>query len=413
MGGRGTCLLMVACAFVGIAGARAAMAQPFGSELHNTLTPGAGAMAGASIAAPQDVAAALNGNPATLAQLGGTQFIFGSAWAEGTYNASYDGSVPALNLLGLSTFSAKSMAQGSAIPNIGVTYALDGFGRPITVGMGLLPVAGLAVDFRHVPGSGGVSAEYLNLGTASVVGVQLTDRLSLGASGQVGYAVFEGGFVETSSASADYAMRGTVGLNYNVLTSTIVGAYYQTKESFTFDNAILLAGTFRDIHMSQPENVGLGVANTALMEGQLLLAADFLYKNWSNAAFWRAVYKDQFVVQLGAQLTIGRARWRCGYAYNTNPMRTGVGDDIGGVVLTALARGVEYLQATTATVASQHRITGGIGIAEVLPNTDADLMAGGMFKGTQTYGGHSTGSVESYWLGFGLTWRYNQPGVAR
>lgn len=38
----------------------------------------------------------------------------------------------------------------------------------------------------------------------------------------------------------DYALRGTVGTNYLLSDVTTVGAYYQTEQSYTFDNAFLL-----------------------------------------------------------------------------------------------------------------------------------------------------------------------------
>ncbi len=88
-------------------------AQSLGVELHNSLMPASGGMAGASLACPQDLQSAINANPATLTQFRGTQFSFGGAWAEGTYNLSYDGSLPLLNVLGLSAFDAKSGAPGT------------------------------------------------------------------------------------------------------------------------------------------------------------------------------------------------------------------------------------------------------------------------------------------------------------
>jgi long-chain fatty acid transport protein len=63
-----------------------ARAQTFGIELHNTLMPASGGMGGVSIARPQDLTSAINGNPASLTQFRGTQFIFGGAWAEPTVN---------------------------------------------------------------------------------------------------------------------------------------------------------------------------------------------------------------------------------------------------------------------------------------------------------------------------------------
>ncbi len=53
-----------------------AFAQGFGVELHNNLTPAAGGMGGTSIAEPQDLLAAINGNPANVTQFQGTQFTF-------------------------------------------------------------------------------------------------------------------------------------------------------------------------------------------------------------------------------------------------------------------------------------------------------------------------------------------------
>src|SRR5262245_46247762 len=68
--------------------------QSFGVELHNTLMPAAGAMGGVSIAQPQDLTSSINGNPATLTQFTGTQFLFGGAWAEPTFNLTQTSNIP-------------------------------------------------------------------------------------------------------------------------------------------------------------------------------------------------------------------------------------------------------------------------------------------------------------------------------
>src|SRR5262245_52843408 len=99
-----------------------AHAQTFGVDLHNSLMPASGGMAGARITPPQELRSALNRNPAILTQFPGTQFLLSSAWAEPTYNASYDGGVPILNALGVSAFEAKSDAQGSLAGNVGLTH---------------------------------------------------------------------------------------------------------------------------------------------------------------------------------------------------------------------------------------------------------------------------------------------------
>ena len=81
-------LFVFAAGLILTAGTRSATAQSFGVELHNTLMPASAGMAGASLALPQDLQSAINGNPATLTQFRGTQFSFGGAWAEATYNVS-------------------------------------------------------------------------------------------------------------------------------------------------------------------------------------------------------------------------------------------------------------------------------------------------------------------------------------
>ena len=60
-----------------------ALGQGYGTDTQNVLTPAAGGMAGVSLAEPQDVPAAIFGNPATLTQFHGTQFTIGGAWTEG------------------------------------------------------------------------------------------------------------------------------------------------------------------------------------------------------------------------------------------------------------------------------------------------------------------------------------------
>ncbi|REJ73965.1 MAG: hypothetical protein DWQ29_18205, partial [Planctomycetota bacterium] len=73
---------------------RTAGAQSFGIELHNTMMPASGGMAGVSIARPQDPLSAINGNPATLSQMKGTNFTFGGAWADATMNFDQTAAFP-------------------------------------------------------------------------------------------------------------------------------------------------------------------------------------------------------------------------------------------------------------------------------------------------------------------------------
>ena len=94
---RGFCLLaLVLCA-------DELKAQSFGIELHNTMMPASGGMAGVSIAEPQDLVSAINANPATLTQFQGTQFLMGGGWVEPTFDLAHiQGQMQFLG-----TFSAK------------------------------------------------------------------------------------------------------------------------------------------------------------------------------------------------------------------------------------------------------------------------------------------------------------------
>jgi long-chain fatty acid transport protein len=209
----------------------------------------------------------------------------------------------------------------------------------------------------------------------------------------------------------DYALRGTLGANYRLTDFTNVGAYYQTQQSFQFNDAVLLplpnGGQIgRDVRMDLPENIGFGLSNSALMDGNLLLAVDVLYKLWDQAAMFDAVYDNQLVVQVGGQYTMGRYRLRAGYAWAENQLDPTPGPNLGGVVEPGGLPAVRYTQGLLA-IANPHRISGGIG-TDVLPGLALDLMAGGMFRDTQQLGNFTTTSAASYWIGLGLTWQFGR-----
>ena len=388
------------------------LAQSFGVELHNTLMPASGGMGGVSIARPQDLTSALNANPAALTQFRGTQVLFGGGWAEPTFNISQPSDIPVIgpNRI-IEPFSAKSSGPGSPLGNIGVTQDLGELGLPATVGIGFLTTAGGFFDFRHVPESNGTNTGQAIFSVPVAVGLDVTDRLSVGASLALGIAYFDGPFVRVGGMTPGYAPRGTVGANYLLTETTTVGGYYQTKQAFKFDNAFLFnPGPIQlatDVRMDLPQNIGFGVANSSLMDGSLLVGVDVVYKLWDEAALFDAVYDNQWVVQLGTQYTWNRYRWRAGYAWVENPIDDTPGANIGGVIQPGDLAAVRYTQGLVA-ITSQHRISFGVGVVDVLPGIDLDVMAGGMFRDTQQLGDFTTTSIESYWLALGLTWRFGR-----
>jgi len=396
-----------------LAAASAARGQSFGVELNNTLMPASGGMGGASIAMPQDLTSSINGNPASLTQFSGTQFLFGGAWAEPTFNLTQTAPLP---LLGVEPFSGKQTAPGGVAGNIGVTQDLSALGLPATVGLGFVTVAAAAVDFRNIPASNGTNSALTVFELPATVGMQLSDRLSVGAGISLGIAFFDGPFVEIGGMTLDYALRGVVGVNYAVNDSTTAGFYYQTKQHFKFDNAVSFdrlpnAPTF-DVRMDLPENLGFGIANNGLLDGQLLVAIDVLYKLWDQTNLFGAVYDNQWVVQVGTQYTSGKYRLRAGYAYAQNPLSPNPGPNLGGITPPGGIPSVFYTQALLA-VANPHRISAGIGMVDVLPGIDMDLMAGGMLRDHEQEGPITSTSVASYWVGFGLTWRFGRGACCR
>ena len=384
-------------------------AQTYGIELHNTLMPATGAMGGASIARPQDFLSGINGNPATLTAYSGTQFTFGGGWAEPTYNIDQ---IDPLPLVQVDPYSAKSGTPGSAIPNMGVTHELSIAGVPAVLGLGLLTNAGIGVDFRGVPESNGTSAEYLALDFTGALAVPLTDKLSMGSAFTIGNSFIDGPFTDIGGMVPAYGVRGMIGVTYALYPDTTVGAYWQSKKNFTFDDAIVFdkSGPFRpgeafDLKFDHPENIGIGIADSSLMDGRLLLAMDVLFKQYANCDFLGAIYKNQWVYQCGAQYEVNsRVKVRCGYSYNTNPMRDAVVTSIDGIPIPDGIPGLRYIQGQFAAV-SQHHLTGGVGVANVLPGMDMDLLAGGMFEGSDQFAS-TISSVKSYWVGTYFTWKF-------
>ena len=378
-------------------------AQGFGIELLNTAMPVSGGMAGTSIARPLDITSAINGNPAALRQHHGTKFSFSGTWIEPTFNVANAGNHP---LFGVTPFPQnKSEAQGVAAGNIGWSRELGELGLPATLGVALVAGAGAGSDFRHVPESNGTYASILALDIISSAAVDVTDRLSAGASIILSNTTLAGPFVGTTGASYDYGLRGSLGVTYDVMPETTVGFYWKTKVGYTFNNLVDFGGGFQDVSLDRPETFGFGLADSSLMNGKLLLAIDATYLVYSETSLLRAFYEDQWGIQLGAQYSCtDRLRLRLGYAGAENAMRDIVPGSGGGVAPPGGAEHIQYVQSLFPPF-NEHRISGGIGVRHVLPGVHFDMNAGGMFEDSQTFGDTTT-SLASYWVGGGLTFEF-------
>lgn len=396
----GLAIFAVASLFVG----QVAFGQSYGIELHNNMMPASGAMGGASFTRPQDVQSAINGNPATMRQYSGPVFGFGGALIEATYNVSHTSNLP---LVGVTPFSGKSDAPAGLLGNIGVIHQTEVMDLPVSFGMAFISNAGLAVDFRHIDASNGTQASYVALDTISSAAIDLTPNLSLGGSVAIGTHFLDGPFVQSSSSQSDYATRFKIGTNYELGHGVSVGAFWESEKDLTFENAVRfaggqLAGVTQDINIQHPQNVGFGIANRCLMNGKLLVAADALYKNWDNADFFKSIYEDQWAFQFGAQYAFTpRLKLRAGYAYNEDPLRSLVPGSIGGVIPVGGIPTVQYVEGQFAVIV-QHRLTGGIGIRDLVPNMDFDATVGGAFENSRTFGA-TTAELDGWFMTFGFT----------
>jgi len=396
-----------------------ASAQAFGVELHATMNPAAGGMAGVSIARPQDVQSAFTGNPATLTQFRGTQFSFGGGWVEPTINVNNEATLP---LAGVSPFQARSKQPGNSLGQIAVTQDFTAFDLPVTWGAAFLTGAGLGVNYMTEPASNGSVASLLALNIATGVGVQVTERLAVGAQAYVTYSVLDGPFSGISAATPAYGIRGLFGTTYDVTDHTTLGGYWMTGQSLQFDDAVRLQNgnvfsTSQDINLGLPETFGIGIANDSLMEGRLLLASDILYKRYSDTDFFGAIWDDQFILQTGLQYKLTRKiRLRLGYAYAENIMLDDPASSAGGIDPPGvIADAMHYLQSQFPAI-NEHRISGGIGVRDFFPGVDLDLNAGGMLDAQDYFGTPGSGSgvtVESYWVALGMTWRFGRGACER
>ena len=166
------------------------------------------------------------------------------------------------------------------------------------------------------------------------------------------------------------------------------------------------AGIYQDLRVGQPNTFGFGWANRALMDGNLLIATNFCYKDWQNArALARRLSEP---VGLRHRHAIhSRLEQITGSAILTTPIRS---TTTLGQISTASLIGqanVQLFQAGSTPLVNQHRLTFGFGkTGFLIPNLDLDTFAGVMFKGVDSFGADTTASLALYYIGTGLTWRF-------
>lgn len=390
-----------------------ANAANYGTDLNLTMMPAAGGMAGVGIARPVEPAAAIFGNPATLTQFrDGTMFTFGATYYDPNVEAEHNGGDTGV------AWSGKSKAKPYLVPTVAVTQPL---GSDFVFGLGLTAIAGVGSDFRGIGGPHPVfatsasldpNAELIMFGANAAVGYRFTPALAGGIALTIGNGYAQTPLTSSTASVHAFGVRGTAGVTYQI-GHTTVGGYYRSPLSMTFRNQTNIGpARFNDFRWEQPQEFAVGIANDALMGGRLLLGLDVIYKDWDNANFYKDFYESQTVIAVGAQLTLGSVKYRAGFSHVNSPIKSDLGNTIGGkpsfglngteIFLTPSL--IQYFQATNAEVIWRNQVTIGAGY-ELTRNFQLDGHAGFALKRDETIG--NTRVEASAWqVGLGLTWRF-------
>ncbi len=393
-----------AAAALALGTASAAHAANYGTDLNLTMMPASGGMAGVGIATPLEPAAALFGNPATLADFNkGTSFSFGATFYKPEVSAQHNGGDSG------TAWSADSKASDYLVPSVAVTQAIN---QDMVLGLGLTAISGVGSDFRGTPGSLDPLAELVLFGANAGMSYRVNNNLDLGGAVTIGNGFFQAGLSSNTASRRAFGVRGTLGANYH-LGQTNLGAYYRSKLSIKYKDVVNYnTNAFWDLTVEQPEEFAFGVSNSSLLNGNLLLAADVIWKNWEDAKFYKDIYENQTIVAIGAQLTQGKAKWRVGYSHVNGPMKGNVGSNVGeatslgvnGANVALTPSLVRYLQATNAEVIWQDQVTAGFGY-ELNKNLRVDTHVGFALSNDEVIGNTAV-DAKAWQVGAGLTWNF-------
>ena len=403
-----------------------AQATTYGTDVNNTALPATGGMAGASVARTVEGAAAVFGNPANLTQYKeGTTFSFGATFLDPEIKVKHDGSTSG------GPWEGSSNADKYLIPTIAVTQGLGGIGlENLVLGLGL-SATGAGSDFRDAPGSLGPNGEVIIFMANVGAGYQVTNNLSLGLMATIGNGYAQASLNSNSSSAHNFGIRGTLGATYD-MGATSFGAYYRSPLKITYEDYIsngysapgvsIPTGPGEDGFWSdawqQPQEFAIGIANNSLIDGNLQINADIIYKDYSSADFYKDFFRDQTVFALGGQLTTGKAQWRLGYSYAIDPLKRsfktgviGIGNNptigtpggTGQIPINSAL--VEYFQSTNAGTIWEHSFSAGVGY-QLLPMLRVDAHAAFAPSEKDNVGAANVVEASNWQAGLGFTWSF-------
>ena len=419
--------LGVAAGMAMLVASTGAQATNSGTDLNLSAKARSGGMAGAAYTMPQEASAAVFGNPATLTQFKGINFNFGASMialadAQNQQQTTITGGV----LAGTSTNKSNSDANNYVIPDLGISMQIS---PNLVIGTGLEVDSGLGADYRDDPLSlfGGALAgaglaqtgvpllvEVISFSANFAAAYQVTDQLSVGASATVGFGLAQLGtsgptigldalngalqaatllpagsttlsdFGGTTSSVHDIGFGATLGATYLIQDGIMLSATVKSPLSYTYNNIIhaspspttnLAASSdgYQNLTLQNPTEVIFGVALDNVIMPGLLVEADAIWKNWSDAQTFQDVFEDQWILSFGAQYKTGDWTYRAGYSYAQDILSDKPNNTLGGLDglgTVPLGSGgfeaisvdvIELVQMSLVPVIWEHTVTAGIG----------------------------------------------------
>jgi len=419
--------LGVAAGMAMLAASTGAQAGNTGTDLNMSAKARAGGMAGAAYTMPQEASAAVFGNPATLTQFKGMHFNFGAtlismADPQIQQETTISGTGTPLD----NTYKNKSTSDANnyIVPDIGISMQVS---PKLFIGTGLELDSGLGTDFRDDPfkllgGAGtamglhpnGVSVplvvEVISFSANLAAAYQVTDDLSVGASATIGFGLAQLGttgnttgldglngalglpgntltdFGGTTASVHDVGFGASLGATYRLQEGVMVSATVKTPVSYNFRNGVHAENAsatnllnlqghdgFQDLSIQNPTEIILGVAFDDVFMPGLLVEADAIWKNWSDANTFEDIFEDQWLLTFGAQYKTGDWTYRAGYSYAQDILSDSANNTLAGLdglgtvplgegPLSPLATDiVKIVQVALVPVIWNHTLTAGLG----------------------------------------------------
>lgn len=372
-------------------------ALPTGANLAISMKPASGGMSGAAYTLPQEVSAAVFGNPATLTQFSGTQFGLSAALLKIDLENTQTGAG--------GTNVSESAADNYVAPDFAFSHKTE---QGWVIGAGVQVGAGLGADFRDDPIRIGALpgtelpfiSELLSFNANLSVAKQITPKtsigvaatagfglLQMGTAGQSGSGIPTGQFGGTSSSVHDTGLGFSLGITRQISESLMISALYKSKLKYTFEDVTFTSVApegFQTLTMEQPAEYVLGAA--IALSPAWVLEIDLMRNLWGDASTYEDIYKDQAILMVGTQYTLGNWRFRAGYSHQSDQFREepnntiGALNGIGTIPLPFINNDlVKLVQTAAVPIVGRHSVSLGIGY-DMTPFTRIDAFSAYSFE---------------------------------